>query len=808
MRSGGVRVIGAMGATAAAACGIEGVIHKTRGSVYVHEATKLHVVPMLHPSALLHGGGGSGRRANTGISALAGFISDLTKCKEIAVDGWSAPRERFNIEPTEADVVAFVDRALREKQTIALDIETTGLSARKGARIVVIGLASSASNALVVPLLKEHGLPYWQNGSAQRVRDKLNELFRGGRFILQNCFFDIPFLRYHGFDIDVTRVEHDTMVLHSIVSPETEHNLGYIVSIYGQTPEWKESFKHREQSILEMDQLEMRTYNARDCVVLHQVVPPMLRDLASDGLEEFYATETLPLMVPFMRMCEAGVAFDVAHMAAFKKSIGAIVTAKGEELRSEYALPSTFNLDNIDEVRWLLFGQPPTKASRLRSTLVTYEKELKNGKKTATKLFVGQLPSGVPPKELPSNVISIEEVATLEHKKEGTALAQELHDIATLMAVKPLYHLASYRPTSTDGAKEKISRDALLSYRIALQNRLDTIGKLAKPEAKAQEVDDIESVLAFMESYNEWKEKNKLERDFTKYGPDPDGRVRPSWMMSGTATGRLAVSRPNLAQIPTHGEGKEVRRFFIAPPDHLIIDADFSNLEVALLGYESGDDIIMGIYEQERNIHDENAQLLFGIKPCVEGEEGYPMWKQAREAAKVFQFGGLSYGGGDRQIHKMILTKAPKLRLTFSAYVAAKEQWMASHPRYVEWRDATIEEVTRTRKLKNAFGRQRIFLGHPRDIRKEGMNFMIQSAGASVTNRTMIRLQKRIDAEKLGTRIIMQVYDEIVLEAPRSESDYALKMLLEEMTRPFQMRGRTVNLRAEGGVGTTYGDAK
>jgi DNA polymerase-1 len=260
--------------------------------------------------------------------------------------------------------------------------------------------------------------------------------------------------------------------------------------------------------------------------------------------------------------------------------------------------------------------------------------------------------------------------------------------------------------------------------------------------------------------------------------------------------------KPNLAQLPTHGDGKEVRKFFIAPAGYKLLDADYSNLEVALLGYESGDQIIIDIYEQERNIHDENTKLLFHI------DESHELWKQGREAAKVFQFGGLSYGGGDRQIHKMILTKAPKLRITLHDYIVAKEEWMHAHPTYVEWRDRIIDEVMTTRKLKNALGRERIFLGHPRDIRKEGMNFMIQSLGACVTNRAMIRIQRRIDDENLRSGLIMQVYDEIVLEAPDDEVEYVAKVQIEEMVRPFEVHGRTVRLRAEGGIGQTYGDAK
>lgn len=228
----------------------------------------------------------------------------------------------------------------------------------------------------------------------------------------------------------------------------------------------------------------------------------------------------------------------------------------------------------------------------------------------------------------------------------------------------------------------------------------------------------------------------------------------------------------------------------------------YTNAEVALLGYEAEDNVIIDIYESGRNIHEENARILFGLKPDE------PVLKEQKDPAKVFQFGGLSYGGGDREIYRKMLMKNPRLPMTFEKFVEAKTNWMNAHPKYVMWRDRVVAEVTEKRKLYNAFGRMRIFLGHPRDIIKEGMNFMIQSAGACLVNRTMVRLYDRFKNANMETKFIMQVYDEIVLEAPDDEVETAKAWLVEEMQRPFQMHGRTCMIRAEAGVGQTYGDAK
>ena len=190
MRLAGIRVIVPLGQLAMDALGIEGRIAKSRGSVFSHGG--FHIIPTYHPEFLLHGSGG--RRGADGINLIAAFTSDLQKAVAVARDGWEAPKEVFELEPTLADVERFVRRCLATKATVAVDIETTGLDARRGARPVVIGLADSAHHALVVPLLTLNGERYWSPGEEPIVKAHLETLFAAGRLLFQNCFFDIPFL--------------------------------------------------------------------------------------------------------------------------------------------------------------------------------------------------------------------------------------------------------------------------------------------------------------------------------------------------------------------------------------------------------------------------------------------------------------------------------------------------------------------------------------------------------------------------------------------------------------------------------------
>jgi hypothetical protein len=104
-------------------------------------------------------------------------------------------------------------------------------------------------------------------------------------------------------------------MLHHTIAPEAKHDLGTIVSLYGSTPYWKDEFKNRKVSILEMDQKQMRRYNLRDCVVLHQAIPNMLADLKELKLEGFYRDEVQPLIACLMELIETGVLRPIKNLA-------------------------------------------------------------------------------------------------------------------------------------------------------------------------------------------------------------------------------------------------------------------------------------------------------------------------------------------------------------------------------------------------------------------------------------------------------------------------------------------------------------
>jgi uracil-DNA glycosylase family 4 len=793
MREAGVKVVIVMGNTAQHALGLD----VGRGNVMQKDG--LIFVSTYHPAFVLRGGGG---RKEGSREPLAAIIHDFKRAKEIATSGWKPPAERFILEPSLAQLEAFVERVCKAHALLGVDTETTGLSPWRGARVVVCGFATSAEDAFVVPFIKEHGFPYWKNGDDAKARALVQRIFRECQLVFQNAFFDVPMLRVaEGFDIPDTSVVHDTLVVHSLVAPEEPHNLEYITSTYGKTQAWKAWFKDRDKPITEIDQVEMRRYNARDCVVLHQVLPPMLEHLDKLGLRDFYLEETQRLVAPIMQMTMAGVAFEKSRLSAFTSLVNKKLVEAEAAMLKEFDLPPEFDIGSDEELRYFIYGVRPSKFKALTGTLVRYTKHLKSKDKEDEKFFQGVRVEDVAYGLPEADVISVDEVPSLGVRKPGTAAYEELRRLDVVDRLCGCrYTLSGWEPLKTDSGKLGVGKEALLAFRVQLLNRLDTISKLAKPEAKADEVAKIEDVLAFLDALGEISELEKLKSSFTTYGPDPDGRVRPSWKMHGTATGRLSCQKPNLEQLPSRGTGLEVRRFFHAAPGCKLVSSDGENLEVALLGFDALDPVIIDIYVNKKNIHDMNTRLIYRI------DETHPHWGEGRKAAKIFQFGGRSYGGGDRTIHRKMLVAAPHLSLTFAQYVDAAERWTAEHPAYAKWRADVEREVTETRMVRNAFGRVRIFLGHPRDIKREAMNFRIQSAGACIINRAMVRLYERLRDAHMASQFVLQIHDQLILECPDAEASTVAAWLKEEIERPFVMHGITRMVRADSTIGDTYAD--
>jgi len=757
LRAQGVKVLVPLGNHALRALGLEGQITRVRGSVY--EARGFIVLPTFHPSFVMRS---QHKKEGAEVTYKYVWIADLSKAKSLVDKAWVPPAEHFILSPSVEDVERVLTAAVSNKTLLGVDIETTGRGER--CRVVVVGIATDGETALSVPLLKKGGDPYWVNGDEVRVRNALNAAFKACPLMFQNAMFDVPILKEAGFEIDFVRVQEDTMVLHHAVSPELPHNLGFIVSLYGETPFWKDIFAERRGSVLEMADETLRTYNLRDAVVLHQVLPGLLADLREVDAESVYREESIKLLEPVSEMTQTGFQVDTNKLASLKARWTKERDTLEAKLKSTMALPSAFNLDSDDDLRWFLFGIEPAKFSKLEK-LKEYDDATKTGKKKL---------------------------------RSGTKVHKWLCDLQDIRekAIRP-YTLTGWKGRTTLQGAVQVDKQGLLAYQIQLQNRLKEVHEYKAPKFKT-EADAIHGLLGWLRVYREYSQISKLLSTYTDYPLGHDGRVHPSFLVHGTATGRLSSRDPNLQNLPKKHE--EAREPFVARAGYMLLSADYSNLEVRVLAYEVGDKALIKAVEGGVNIHDENTKVLFKLTPRS------PLWDIARRAAKIFMFGGISYGGSDMEIHQKIAMEVPELALTMADYKKARTAWMDAHAGYSAWAGRIRTEVHTTHQSRTFRGRVRTLHGSGSNIEKEALNTPIQGGAAHIINGAMIRIHER--KRGMQSRLIAQVHDQLIYETPLSELDAMKAIVKEEMERPVEYRGQQVSFPVDISTGPAWGALK
>lgn len=278
-----------------------------------------------------------------------------------------------------------------------------------------------------------------------------------------------------------------------------------------------------------------------------------------------------------------------------------------------------------------------------------------------------------------------------------------------------------------------------------------------------------------------------------------DGRIHTSFNQTLTATGRLSSSEPNLQNIPVRTAlGRELRKYFIAENgDYLLIDADYSQIELRILAYISQDERLIGAFANHEDIHSITASQVFGV-PL---ERVTP---EMRKSAKAVNF-GIVYGIGDYSLSLDLgvpkAEAAEYIKSYFHTYPKVKEyleniKQKAREDGYVETifkRRRYVPELASPKKQMQAFGE------------RVAMNTPIQGSSADIIKLAMVNADRRLERENLKSRIIMQVHDELIIEAPREEAEYVKTLLREEMENAVDLGN--VKLECEVACGDNWFDA-
>ncbi len=275
------------------------------------------------------------------------------------------------------------------------------------------------------------------------------------------------------------------------------------------------------------------------------------------------------------------------------------------------------------------------------------------------------------------------------------------------------------------------------------------------------------------------------------------GRVHTRLHQAAVATGRLASSDPNLQNIPVRTEeGRRIRGAFVPEPGWVLLDADYSQIELRVVAALADDPILKGAFDSGEDIHRRTASEVMGIPMAdVTGEQ--------RSAAKAVNF-GLLYGQG-------AFALAANIGVSFSEAKKFIARYFERMPAVAQWIEVTKAKATEEALVRTAWGRIRRIPelesanpGLKAQGLREAVNTVVQGTAADLMRRAMVRLHRSLQSEGLQARLLLQVHDELLVEAPPEEVERASVLLREAMEGADDLGPLGVKLAAEVRCGASW----
>jgi DNA polymerase I len=312
-------------------------------------------------------------------------------------------------------------------------------------------------------------------------------------------------------------------------------------------------------------------------------------------------------------------------------------------------------------------------------------------------------------------------------------------------------------------------------------------GRRAKGKMRSTAADILEEMAAqhaLPAKIIEYREISKLKSTYVDALPKlihPEtGRLHTSFSQTTAATGRLSSSDPNLQNIPIRTElGREIRAAFVAEKGKILLSADYSQIELRVMAHMSGDSVLMDAFRNGEDIHARTAQEVFGVGPMAQNAEH-------RRAAKAINFGiiyGLSAFGLAQQLGIGQKEAAQFISAYFARYRGVKE-----------FLDKILVETRKSSVAKTLFGRIRPIpeINSPQvQLRnfaeRTALNSPLQGTAADLIKLAMISIDRRLAAEKFEAKMILQVHDELLFEAPPKEKGKLEKLVREEMEGVYKL---------------------
>ena len=278
----------------------------------------------------------------------------------------------------------------------------------------------------------------------------------------------------------------------------------------------------------------------------------------------------------------------------------------------------------------------------------------------------------------------------------------------------------------------------------------------------------------------------------------PDGRIHTSFQNTVTATGRLSSTEPNLQNIPVRTElGAELRKMFVAPEGRVLVDADYSQIELRLLAHIAGDEHMIAAFRSGEDIHTVTASQVFGVPP-------ESVTHEMRRRAKAVNF-GIVYGISDFSLSQDIGVTRAEAREYMEKYF---EKYSGVHA----YMTRVVEQAKENGWVSTLMGRRR-WLPELKssnfNLRSFGervaLNMPIQGTAADIIKLAMIKVRDKLLSEGLEARLVLQVHDELIVECPEGETERVKALLEGEMEHVVEL---ALPLTAEAHAGRSWAEAK
>ncbi len=277
-----------------------------------------------------------------------------------------------------------------------------------------------------------------------------------------------------------------------------------------------------------------------------------------------------------------------------------------------------------------------------------------------------------------------------------------------------------------------------------------------------------------------------------------DGRIHTCFKQTETRTGRISSTEPNVQNIPVRTElGSRMRNFFVADEGKVLLDADYSQIELRVMAHLSGDRNMIDAFVSGEDIHTSTAAQVFDMPPVM-------VTSEMRSAAKAVNF-GIIYGIGAFSLSKDINTSVAQAK----KYI---EDYLAKYPKVDKFMESAVEQGKNLGYVSTMFGRRRRIpeLSSSNKMlqaagKRIAMNTPVQGTAADLIKIAMVNVYKRLKEEQLEAELILQVHDELIVEAAVKDADRAAEILKEEMQNVYEMK---VPLAVDVNRGDSWYEAK